>query len=376
MPFQLIHGDITRQRADAIVNAANSSLLGGGGVDGAIHMAAGPGLLEECRTLGGCLCGEAKITGGYNLPSRYVIHTVGPIWRGGVYGEEGLLRACYRNSLRIAAKYQLQSVAFPLISAGAYGYPREEAIHIAMEEIRSFLDQNEEMVISLVLFDRASFYESDPELAQYLERRENRRKAFYSQMPDKEAPDFCAQAEWAAKEMSAAPTAPMAYASMAPMQEEEAGEKKERKSKSLFSLRSKIERTKSEGKAYPESLEAFLKKQDKGFNQYLLDVIDEKHMTDPECYKRANVTRKTFSKIRNGEMKPGKEMVLAFCVALRLSVPEAEMLLGKAGYALTNSSRGDLIVQYFLEKKVYDIDTINFELLRYDQKLLGSNMNG
>ena len=153
MSIRIIQGDITKMTCDAIVNAANSSLLGGGGVDGAIHKAAGKGLLLECMTLGGCKVGQAKITKGHRMPCKHIIHKVGPKWKGGNHGEEELLRSCYRESIKLAIEHECTSIAFPLISAGVYGYPKTEAIKVALETIEATI-QDADLEVVLVLFDQ------------------------------------------------------------------------------------------------------------------------------------------------------------------------------------------------------------------------------
>ena len=329
MPLHIVRNDITTMKVDAIVNAANESLLGGGGVDGAIHRAAGPELLAECRGLGGCKTGQAKITRGYRLPAKYVIHAVGPVWQGGGHGERELLAGAYRASLELALVNGCRTVAFPLISAGAYGYPKDRALKTAVDVIGDFLLVHD-MTVYLVIFDRAAFSIGEKLFAdiaayiddRYVEEHTGRREEQYR------------------RAMAFAAEAPPLCASACP--------------------------------SVPGSLDEALGRLDESFSQMLLRKIDEKGMTDAQCYKKANIDRKLFSKIRSdAHYRPSKPTAMAFAVALELPLDEAQELLEKAGFAFSHASKFDIIVEYFIARRNYDIFAINEALFAFDQSLLG-----
>ena len=331
MPLELIRNDITKITVDAIVNAANESLLGGGGVDGAIHCAAGPELLAECKTLGGCKTGKAKITGGYKLPAKFVIHTVGPIYEDGKHGEKALLESCYRESLALAKEHNCETVAFPLISSGVYGYPKDQALKVAIDVISDFLLENE-MKVYIIIFDKASYKIGEKlfsDIAEYIddnyvdEHTDYHRESMRMNMP------------------------------IQAMMADEICECK--------------------AMATDDDLDEIIKRIDESFSQMLLRKIDEKGMTDTECYKKANIDRKLFSKIRSDvNYKPSKPTAIAFAISLELSLDETEDMLKKAGFALSHSNKFDVIIEYFISKGNYDIFEINAALFAYDQCLLGA----
>ena len=343
MPLKIIRHDITNMPVDAIVNAANPSLLGGGGVDGCIHRAAGPELLAECRTLGGCKTGDAKITKAYRLPCRYVIHTVGPVWNGGQWGERELLVSCYQRSLALAKAHDCQSVAFPLISSGIFGYPKDRALRVAVDTIGQFLLEND-MMVYIVIFDRAAYQIGGKlfaDIAAYIDDHyvETHTDSFRERLrrlhrPESKASTVC---EDAAPECMAAPCAPSVMSQA------------------------------------PDKLEELLVDLDAGFSETLLKLIDRSGKKDSEIYKKANVDRKLFSKIRsNPGYKPSKATAIAFAIALELDLEETKDLIGRAGFALSHSNKFDVIIEYFIQQKHYDVFAINEALFAFDQSLLGA----
>ena len=333
MPFSLVRNDIVNMRVDAIVNAANSSLAPGGGVCGAIFAPAGRTALEKaCRAIGHCDVGSAVITPGFDLPARYVIHAVGPIWQGGSRGEADLLHSCYTRALHLARENGCESIAFPLISSGIFGYPKPQALRVAINAIEEFLLKYE-MQVYLVIFDRAALLISErlyENIQRYIDDRYVELRAF---------PRQAAEALPHARQRAEQADLPLAAPCATP------------------------------GK---RSLDDLLGHLDESFSRMLLRLIDEKGMTDVEVYKRANLDRKLFSKIRKEGYNPSKQTALALAIALRLNLDETKDLLGRAGYALSHSNKFDIIIEYFIEEGVYDIFEINEALFAFEQRLLGA----
>ncbi len=352
MPFTIVRQDITRMEVDAIVNAANTDLAAGGGVCGAIFGAAGRSDMQEaCDRLAPIRTGEAVLTPGFALPARYVIHTAGPVyhrWKPGL--SRRYLYAAYENSLRLAAENGCESIAFPLISSGIYGYPKEEALKVATEAITRFLE-DQEMDVYLAVFDKAAFQvgrnlqgavESYID-EHYVESREDSRRGLSRVLED--ASPFQMPTS---SRMSPSPQIPL---SAAP---------------------ARMSASVANSLPASESLEDMIGNLDEPFGSALLRLIDAKGKTDVEVYKRANIDRRLFSKIRTGQgYMPSKRTALALSVALELSLKETGELLGRAGYALSHSQKFDVIVEYFIIHKKYNIYEINEVLFAYDQPLLG-----
>ena len=342
MPLHIIRQDITKIKCDAIVNTTNREMVGYSGVDYAIHSAAGPLLDEECQKIYPLGLGCAKITGAYNLPSKYVIHTSGPVWQNGYMGESIILKSCYLESLKLATKCGCNSVAFPLISSGTYGYPKDQVLKFAIEVISEYLYENE-MTVYLCVYDKTS-YEFSKKLFNDIQDFIN------EEIDDEEAIDDVELVEeyFSCSEKSCSlPEEPM------------------------------VDRIYNSSVRYEDgrlkSLSSYLQDMDKPFMETLYDYIDQKGMTDVECYKKANVDKKTFSKLKcNPKQKPSKQTAVAFAIALKLDFEETQHLLSTAGMTLSRSNIFDKIIRYFIKSGNYNIFEINEALFEFDQMLLGS----
>ncbi len=343
MPLKIVRQDITTMMVDAVVNTTNSEMKGYSGVDLAIHKAAGPKLDKQCAKLVPLELGTAKITKGYNLDAKYIIHTSGPVWKDGLSGESAILKACYTESLKLAVKNKCETVAFPLISSGNYGFPKDRVLKFAVEVISDFLLEHE-LTVYLCVFDRTSY-----EFSRTLFSELN------SVVNDEQLPEICLNC---CDNYSAPEPSYDAFAS---------AETDGRKNR--ITSRAK----KTVGSAAELSLHEYMSDMDKPFAYKLFDLIDERGMTDVECYKKANVDKKTFSKIKCNpkSYKPSKQTAVAFAIALRLSLDETQELLASAGLTLSRSFAFDKIIRYFIQKEIYDIHEINEALFEFDQVLLG-----
>ena len=334
MPLQIIRQDITKIQCDAIVNPTNEALRPDGGTDAAIHAAAGPALYAACQEIGHLAVGQVAITPAFRLPCNYVIHTVSPIWDGGSCGERALLESCYRNALSLALQKGCKSIAFPLISAGLYDFPKDQVLKIAIATISDFLFEHE-LQVTLAVFDRSSYRFSEKLFRDVTAYIDDRYVLEHSENPDELdelRPLFAA--------------------------------KRVRMSEVDCCL---------VGSAPEGDLESRLKGvRSRSFALTLFRLIDEKGMSDVACYKKANVDKKTFSKIKcNENYRPGKQTVIAFAIALELNLAQTQELLATVGLTLSRSNKFDIIIEYFIEQGNYNLAEINETLFEFDQVLLG-----
>lgn len=348
MPFEIVRNDITNMQADAIVNAANPRPLIGYGVDSRIHKKAGKKLLEARRKIGDIPFGEAAVTPAFELDAKYVIHAVTPIWYDGTQNEEKLLASCYRRSLQLALEYGCGSVAFPLLAAGNQGFPKALALQTALQVISSFLLEHE-MQIYLVVFDRNVFVLSE--------------KLFHSV---KSYIDDHFVEETYTEEYCLSETADERKEELRFLREA-------RHKNAVAGSVQKPDCLKEVPVSYaPRKLDDLMKEVEESFSESLIRIIDQKGLKDPDVYKKANVDRKLFSKIKNNkDYRPGKVTCIAFAIALELSLDETKDLIGRAGYALTHSSKFDIIIEYFILQKNYDMFEINEVLFAFEQPLIG-----
>lgn len=368
MPFGIIRNDITNMHVDAIVNTANPKPQVGAGTDAMIHAKAGPELLEARKKIGSIPVGKSAITPGFDLDTRYVIHTVGPQWRGGLFSEAQHLRSCYDTALALALAHNCQSIAFPLISAGTYRFPKDKALQIALQAFSEFLVKHE-MQIYLVVFNREVYQLSKKLLrsvTSYIDEHYVAAQEASALRQAQRTPDRLNQAlPYAPVEESLMEYAPAAdewdaCASMSITEDCAAEPPAPACPRPTFAAKA-------------VSLKDLLRQTDAGFSETLMSLIQKTNKKDSEIYTKANITRQHFSKIRcNPDYRPTKATALALAIALELNLEQTKDLIGRAGFALTNSSKFDVIVRYFIEQGIYDIMEINMTLFEFDQSLLGS----
>ncbi len=365
MPLKIIRQDITKIKCDAIVNPTNSNLWPGGGVDNAIHSAAGSQLLICSRSLVPCSVGQAKITPAFNLPCKYVIHTVGPKWTGGMKGEEILLRSCYSEAIRLALENECQSIAFPLISSGTHGYPKDKVLRVAVEVISACLMECE-LEVYLVVFDKTSYSISTDVFTEVTEYIDN----FYTEDHLFGIDAIREEAEYRKYRQRRN----RLNSSSSNIDNLDLSE--HRKSPSY----SKFERSEQDGAAIGTTellsfatLDDMIKNMDKGFADTLFYYIDKKGLSDVEAYKRSNVGKKTFSKIKcTKNYRPSKITAVSFAIGLGLDIKETQHLLSTAGMCLSHSNKFDVIIEYFITSGKYkNIFDVNEVLYQFDQPLLG-----
>ncbi|MBQ9824190.1 MAG: macro domain-containing protein [Solobacterium sp.] len=361
MPFELIRNDITLVKADAIVNSANPEPVVGRGTDSSIYNAAGyEKLLAERKKIGAISPGEAAVTKAFDLKAKFIIHTVGPVWTDGEHGELETLASCYRKCMRLAEQLGCTSIAFPLISTGVYGFPKDKALEIALREIETFLMDTEDFNVILVVYDRSSY-----EISSSLNF--NVRSFISDRMVESKASDYInekAASSYQRRE-SFRPSSSLLFPQHKKqekadyMEEAAMPDVPVSSAMPLGSISSEF------------SVEDVLRKKSETFQEKLLSLIDERGMSDPEVYKKANMDRKLFSKIRsNPDYVPKQRTVFALAVSLKLDYPETADLLARAGYAFSPANATDLIIEYCIRHEIFNIMDINAILFEYDQSLL------
>ena len=415
MPLQIIRQDVTKMQVDAIVNPTNAEMVGYSGVDLAVHTLAGKKMDAECARLSPLGLGQAKITGAYNLPCKYVIHTSGPVWRGGTFGEADILRSCYIESLSLAVQNGCRSVAVPLISSGVYGFPKDQVLQFAVQTVTEFLLTND-LTVYICVFDRESYSFSrklfldiqafieddyvneqgrlfgagslfDADLSDALaggagnvKKIERIRRAERKRRAEAEwgvCPNVIKYSRMQPKKDSAVP--PKTDEGVLPPTKKEETAAAKKKEETALPPTKKEKENSALGDSGADlagwgGLKEYLRQMDKGFQETLFDLIDERGMTEVECYKRANVDKRVFSKIRSDKnYRPSKQTAVAFAIALRLDLDETQALLSTLGLTLSKSNRFDQIIRFFICNHCYNIPDINLALFEFDQPLLGAS---